>query len=220
MLLLLASGLQASPLKASKRLVNGQLVDLKPLFTWWTNHSGNRPLAAWVHLTGPVIGTNALGWIVDARIQGAAAAHAKSSTADGSRDDSFPKIVLQRPPLDDLADFERISANLKNLNQERARLSKEETQAKTQQQSLSKQRSQVRYDRAASRALALEERQLQQIDNQVKSQLKLLDQKIQTLKNRLATFPSPDHYVLDCFALDEGRDFDHMPLYDHGIAYP
>jgi len=220
LLLLIGPGLRASPLKAPRRLVNGQVVELKPLFIWWTNHSGTRPLAAWVHLTGPVIGTNELGWIIDAEIHRSSAAHTKSSTQEGAHNDIHPKILLQRPPQDDLAEFERITTHLKNLNEEHARLSNEESLAKSQEQRLERQRSQVRYDRASSRVLDLEDRQLKQADNQVKSQLKVLDQQIQAVKTQLARFPSPDHYVLDCFALDEGRNFEHMPLYDHGIPYP
>ncbi len=71
-----------------------------------------------------------------------------------------------------------------------------------------------------SSLLAQEDQQLKRFDDRAKNQLKLLDQRIQSLKSRLAAFPSPDHYEIDCFALDERRDFDHMPLYEHGVAYP
>jgi hypothetical protein len=194
------------------------LVELKPLFTWWTNHSGDRPLAAWVHLTGPLTGTNGLGWIVEAKFE-PTASRPKTSAAEFVRPD-HEKVILQRPPVDDLADFERVTAELKNLTQERTTLASEEAQAKTQEQSIGRQRSQARYNRASSRLLAQEDQQLKQLDDQAKAQLKLLDQKIQSLKSRLSSFPSPDHYEVDCFALDERREYDHMPLYDHGVAYP
>jgi hypothetical protein len=218
LLLLALCSLQASPLKAPRRLVNGQLVELKPLFTWWTNHSGPRPLAAWVHLTGPVTGTNSLGWIIDANIE-ATASRSKASAADAVGK-GREKVVLQRPPVDDLVEFERLTADLKNLNQERGGVSNEETQAKSQQQTVGSQRTQFRYNRANSRLLAQEEQQLRHIDDQAKAQLKLLDQQIQALKSRLAGFPSQDHYEVDCFALEESRSYEHMPLYDHGLDYP
>src|ERR1041385_5018948 len=59
---------QANPLKSPRRTINQYVVDLNPLFRWWTNRAGARPLEAWVHITGQIVGTNAWGWVLHAHI--------------------------------------------------------------------------------------------------------------------------------------------------------
>jgi hypothetical protein len=207
--------LHASPLNAPRRLVNGQVIDLKPLFTWWTNRSGPRPLSSWVHLTGRIVGTNTLGWIVEAKVD-ATAGHSTKSEAEDTRKAGV-RMILQRPPLDRMVEFEKLNTELKTLTEERERLVSQQSQARTAEQFVSRE---VKYDRNNSRLLAQEDRQLRQLDDQVKNQLRLLDQKTASLKKQLADYPSPDHYEVDCFALKCGSAYEQLPVYDHGVAYP
>src|SRR5258708_256074 len=69
-LILLAGSSPASPMKNPQRWVGEQKIDLTPLFQWWAKHAGERPLTAWIHVTGSIVQTNAWGWVVNARVQG------------------------------------------------------------------------------------------------------------------------------------------------------
>ena len=214
------SSVQASPLKGPRRLVNGQLVELKPLFAWWTNHTGSRPLSGWTHLSGPVTGTNALGWVVDAEIQLANVRAKNGATAAETPSDRHLTVVLLQPPAEEKAAFERLTTELKHLNAERAKLVDEQKKTTAQQGAVDRQRKESRYNRASSRLLGQEQRQLNQRQSEVKNRLKVLDQRSQSLKSRLSVYPNPDRYEVDCFALDEHREVNNLPVYDHGVVYP
>jgi hypothetical protein len=209
----------ASPLKQPKRLVGGQMVDLTPLCKWWTNHAGSRPLSAWVHVSGVIAGTNnSWGWIVEG--------HADSKTGrdgaeEGSKDpaDKGRKILLLHPPLQDLVVFEQLSAQFKSLSTNRAQVVAQEGQLKTRQQAVSKEQEAAHRNHIRAPALSQENKDLSALDTQAKAQLKLLDQQIQALKNKLAVYPSSDHYVLDCFALDTGQKANGFAVYDHGTTF-
>jgi hypothetical protein len=49
--------------------------------------------------------------------------------------------------------------------------------------------------------------------------LKPLDQQIQELKKKLAAYANPEHYEVDCLALETLQQYSGMPLYDHGQAF-
>ena len=213
---LLAAGpdLPATPLKAPKRVVDGKTVDLSPLFKWWTKHDGRRPLAAWVHVTGAVVGTNAWGWVVEAQIE--KTDHpARQTGANPANADGPARILLREPPMQDKAQFEQLSVQLKALNAQHAALTGEESQARNRADALS--REQRAYPR--SRVIAAEHRQVVQVENQAREGLKPIDLQIQDLKKKLAAYPNPDHYEVDCFALDTQRAYSGLPLYDHGQVY-
>ena len=213
-----SSELVASPLKQPKRLVAGQMVDLTPLCKWWTNHDGSRPLSAWVHVTGTVSGTNSWGWIVQGHAD-TKPGHGKSEGGDNSSSNKSQKVLLLHPPLQDLAGFEQLSAEFKTLNTNRALLAAQEGQLKTRQQAVSKEQEAAHRNHVRSPSLSQENKDLSALDSQAKARLKLLDQQIQALKNKLAAYPSSDHYVLDCFALDTGQKANGLPVYDHGTAF-
>jgi hypothetical protein len=205
----------AAPLRAPQRIINGQTVNLNPLFQWWTNHHGARPLTAWVHVTGPIVGTNSWGWIVEARVENTDRPN-KPELDKGSKAGSPSKILVGNPPLWDQADFERLGAQLKVLNQEHASITSRETEARNRAQALTKEQKANPQNRVQAHALAQTARQWRQVETEAKAQLKIVDSQIKLLKTRLAAYPSPDHYVLDCFVLDTGQDQSQMPVYDHG----
>jgi hypothetical protein len=210
-------GLVASPVQHPKRSINSCIVDLNPLFKWWSKHEGPRPLSAWVHITGSVVGTNALGWIVEARVEGASArggAEEGKSTAASSQ--TPLKILLQRPPVEDLAEFEQLSSRLSALNAQRANIAGEEAQARTRDQAVVEQQHAAGRNRVRSRLLALEDKQLKQSENGAKTEGKSLDDQIKEIKAKLAIYPSNDHYEVDCFALDLQNNYGRLPVYDHG----
>src|SRR5437867_6204258 len=131
-------GAQASPLKNSKRMVSGQTIDLTPLFGWWSKHDGERPLQAWVHLTGSVVGTNAWGWILEANLEDSPS-RTKSGSAEKPVRAGQQKIILKNPPVIEGAEFYRLIAQRNGLAAERQRISAQITQAADQVQELSTQ---------------------------------------------------------------------------------
>ncbi len=189
-----APGLQAGPLKAPKRVISDRTVDLTPLFRWWTNHAGVRPLASWSHLSGGVVGTNGTAWVIDANAEGA-----------------HHKIVLRHPPLQDRADFEQLSTRLKTLKTERSNLTGQQTKAKEEAKSLTTQAPRSRLARREARVLRQEAKA-------ANSDVNNLDKQIKDLESKLAAFPNPDHYVVDCFALKTGEESAAGAVYDHGLV--
>jgi hypothetical protein len=48
--------------------------------------------------------------------------------------------------------------------------------------------------------------------------IKGFDQQISEINKKLAAYPSTDHYEIDALALDTGTDYNHVPVYDHGMV--
>jgi len=199
-------------------LINNQTVDLGPLFKWWTNHTGSRPLTGWVHVTGPIVGTNSWGWVVEAKVDGPNHATAAHDTPDAARKETG-KLLLQHPPLQDLVEFQRLKAELDALNQSHKQLLDQETQAKNRTEVIARQKASVNRYSAEARELSQETRQLNQVSQQAGGEIKLLDSRIRVLKEKLAMYPSSERYLVDCFALDTGQETQAMPVYDHGSVF-
>jgi hypothetical protein len=210
--------LPANPLKSPRRVINNQSVDLNPLFKWWTNHTGTRPLTAWVRISGTVVATNSWGWVIEGKAQGATGNGASRDEAESAPKESG-KILLLHPPLQDLVEYERLKSQLQTLTTNRQELVREGTQAKTQAQAVAKEQKTMARNSPRARTLSQEAKQLNQTSGQAQSQVKLLDRQIQPLKDKLATYPSSEHYVIDSFALDTGREAQNMAVYDHGLVF-
>lgn len=210
--------LPASPLKAPKRVVSGQSVDLNPLFKWWAKHEGKRPLAAWVHVTGTIVGTNAWDWVVEAQVEKTERPNRPDESAKRNNE-GRRKILLREPPQQDRAEFERLNAELKAMNAQHSALAGEEAQAKNRADALGREQQANRRNGVRSRTLAAEHRQATQVENQAKQQIKPLDQQIQELRKKLSAYPNPDHYEVDCFALETLKESGGLPLYDHGQVF-
>ncbi len=210
-----AASLSASPLLHPKRLLSGYTIDLAPLFKWWSKHDGPRPLAAWVHINGSVVGTNALGWIVEGEVEKTARAKEKDKDPSGPVAQGH-RVILRNPPLDDLVEFEELSSKLSDLSARRATLAAEEGEARSHERAVAEQQHAAGRHSSRSRVLAVEDRQLKQLENEAKAQEKPLDQQIQELKAKLAVYSNPNNYTLECFALDLQRDYEQLPVYDHG----
>ncbi len=215
--LLLSPIVQASPLKSPKRLVGDRQVDLTPLFQWWARHDGPRPLNAWVHLTGAPIATNSLGWVIRASVE--------NTDYDSSRDKPAKevapgRVVLEHPPAEDRAAFDRLKAELEKLGGERTNLVAQVAAAKAQGQAVANQQNAYRRNGLRSRALAAESRELKSEQSQANAALKSLDTRIQETRKKLAAYPNSEHYVVDCFGLKTRREYSGMPVYDHGVPMP
>lgn len=198
----------ANPALEPLRVVNGQTVQLTPLFKWWAKREGPRPLAAWVHVTGNIVGTNSLGWVVEAKLE-------KTERPMKEHEDGQSQILLRNPPLQQRAEFENLHHQMTQLTQQRANLLTQENRAKNQADVLSKEQKGHRH----SRAVAAEQKEAASVASESKQQLQPLDKQIQELKKKLSVFPNPDHYEVDCFALDTAQVYQHFPVFDHGQTY-
>lgn len=209
-LLASASPLLGSPSQYPKRVINGQVADLTPLFHWWTNQNGSRPLHSWAHLTGAIVATNQWGWIVEGHSDMRQAAGDKSH---GESNSQSIRMLLRNPPTFQKAEFEQLSSQLQELKRERAQLTTEETNAKDQATTLA-------HNGARSRAKNVQVRQAKAIESEAGREVKQLDVKIGEVKKRLAVYPAGSAFHLDCFALFTGATIDRLPAYDFGLVAP
>lgn len=211
--LLMAMAAVATPLKSPKRLVGQGTADLTPLFHWWTNHAGARPLTGWAHVTGKIVATNRYGWVVDARLE----TSKHEEQAEGSptaKAGGNTRIILMHPPLQDRTAFEQLAAQLRTLEAQRTQATNREAQL---HHSLHSNSNNMRT--FASKGAAWERHDLDAAAKQAAAARKQLDKQIQEVRLRLAAWPSPDHYEVDCFALDTNTGLNRVPLYDHGTSW-
>jgi hypothetical protein len=155
---------------------------------------------------------------VEAKAEGPNHSNAARDSADAPRKESG-KVLLQHPPLQDLVEFQKLTAELDTLNQNRKQLLDQETQAKNQSELIAKEKKNVNRYSAEARELSQENKQLNLASQQAGSAIKQLDLRIRPLKEKLAMYPSSDHYLVDCFALDIGQETQSMPVYDHGAVF-
>lgn len=203
-LLLTARPAQADPLRYPKRAVNGVLVDLSPLFRWMTNQSGTRPLVAWVRVTGTVVGTNALGWVV----RGTAERRTDQPT-DAEGEKSSDVFILKTPPLTDRAKFEELVAQRAELESKLKGDKDEENQLNSEKKHLNH-----RY-RAASNQLSQNIDETKASETDVQTQIKALDEKLAVYGFQPVKGEHPT-YKVDCFALDLKQEKQGVRVYDHG----
>lgn len=214
---LLAESSLADPARDPKRLVNNFTIDLTPLCKWWQKKDGPRPLSAWIHLTGSVVGTNSGAWIIEGKPDGSdnnKTARDEGSAAAASTEPA--RFLLLNPPVEDLLEFQRLSDRLAQLNRKHAELVSQATEAHSRDAAVTEQERALGRNRAQARVLATEDKQLKSLENHAKTDQKLVEQEIKELKSKLAAYPKPDQYVLDCFALDKHGEHQQMPVYDYG----
>ena len=210
--LLLTGNSDTSPLKDPKRVINGRTVDLTPLFHWWAKRGDDRPLAAWAHVSGEVVGTNGFGWTVSAHLD----EKEKAAAADKSGSD---KIILRNPPWHDRAAFDQLVAKKKSLEQQKSAFASQADQAHAQLQDLSQDRKAARQRHVSARSLNGQSAKLKEEEKNAKAQMKPLDTQLAELDKQLKQFGSADHYVVDCFALRTGEKINGLPVYDHGTVF-
>jgi len=202
----------ATPLKSPKRMVQGQTVDLKPLFTWWSSHAGDRPLASWVHITGKVIGTNGFGWVVDAHVEDSVKG---SDETDKNKTPADGKIVLKNPPVSEMTEFVQSHARLRALTEKVKERSKQVETAAEKVKQLNAQDETLRKRHARSRPLEQDLKYWRATEKTEKAQLQTENKQLDELKKK---YPGPVDaaYQLDCFALETGQKNGAMAVYDHG----
>jgi len=201
---LAVASLQAGPLKNPRRGVQGHTVDLTPLFHWWTNQSGLRPLRSWVQVTGPIVATNALGWVVAAHPE-----HPSAEARGGAAENSFAgqsRIILRHPPLAEAAVFASLQDQLKQLN--------------AQHQRLAASINNLSHPHVRGRGAGIVNARIKASAQEPKMELEAVDAQIKSCKAKLAAFPDPDTFKVDCLALDLGENHGTLPIYDYGFVQP
>lgn len=194
---LIAFAAPASPLKHPKRAVDGFTVDLSPLFHWWTNRAGLRPLRAWVQISGRVVATNSVGWVVEAHPE-------HPSAGGGVAEDGEGRIILRHPPLAEAAEFATLHAQLEELNNYR--------------QQLEARINVLSHPHARGRGAAVVNAQLRASAQEPRMELQAVEARIKECKAQLATFPDSETFKIDCLALDVGSAHKHIPIYDYGVV--
>jgi hypothetical protein len=210
--------LSANPGRDAKRTVNGFSIDLNPVFKWWQKRDGDRPLPAWRHLAGVVVGTNSGAWLIE-RWPDESAADRKSRAAESPPAASGAgkdRVFLIHPPIDDAADFQRLLIRLAQLNHTRSALVSEKVQAHDRDKAVTRLERASHRNRAQARVLAAEDKQLKSVETQADLQQKAVDEELREIKAKLAGYPKPDEYVLDCFALELHSESQGIPVYDYG----
>ena len=213
LVLMLACGSAAAdPARNPKRMINGQTVNLTPLIKWWSKQHGARPLAAWAHVTGKIVGTNSFGWAVLGSAEAAGKATDKEAKATTEM-----RFVLKSPPLAELAEFERLHARLMALRQERNGVNQELAGAEARQKTDAEQRQELRARGHRVRGTSRAARVAQAESRIAKRDLQTVDAEIKTVEAAVQKLPnSGDAYQVDCFALKAGQEFHGLPVYDHG----
>jgi hypothetical protein len=206
---LAGSTLHANPLKDPKRVIAGQTVNLEPLFRWWTNRHGDRPLYAWAHITGAVVATNAWGWTVQARLD-RPPTRAHGSAQEPASAGGQVKLALKHPPVSELEDFSQLTAQSKALSDQGQALSNAVKAAASRAR-------EIRANTPRSRLRAAEVRQWQLAENQAKARLAALRPLLADCRAKLAAFPNSTKYIVDCLALDMGQEVNGLPIYDYGV---
>lgn len=206
--------LSADPLKDPKRIVNERTVDLAPLFKWWAKRDGERPLKAWVRVTGSVTNMVGWGWVIQGR--------AERSMLDDENETPMPagdfRFVLKNPPTEEMAEFGGLSAERKRLESEQARLTAAATNAAHQAKMLSDQDAANRRNHLPSRNLGFEATQWRHQENSFKQQLGPVEKQLAEIRKQMAEFPDPNRFSVDCFAMVTSGKFNGMPVYDRGRA--
>ena len=165
-------------------------------------------MTSWAHVSGIVIATNSLGWVVKGEALGG------EKNEDKNKEERVETFVLKNPPLAERGEFERLVAEQKTVEQERARLLGEDAQTKIQEDTLAREK---RVDR---RYRIKETTRLRATRKNAKGSIQELDSQLLDLKKKLATYPNAEHFTLGDFALRTGEKFGAYPIYDRGIPLP
>ncbi|HEX9116278.1 MAG TPA: hypothetical protein VGA61_09440, partial [Anaerolineae bacterium] len=67
------------------------------------------------------------------------------------------------------------------------------------------------------RARAIATGRLRRVETADNHLAKSLDSQISELKKKLSAYPNSDRYQADAIALDTGTEYNHLPVYDHGV---
>jgi hypothetical protein len=173
-------------------------------------------LPAWKHLTGGVVATNSGAWVIEAKLEGLPGKNAPAATSGAAPGSENVRVLLIHLPVEDAAEFHRLLDRFTQLNQRRATLASEKAQAHDRDQAVTRLERTTRRSPVQSRVLAAEDKHLKSVEMEAETQQKPIEEELREIKAKLADYPKPEEYVLDCFALELHSEYQGMPVYDHG----
>lgn len=196
-------------------------VNLAPLFGWWEHQRSPshqieyspRPLMAWKRIVGFKMMDQGYQWVVEAEIF--------TNRASGGKS----RIILRNPPVQEEAAFyalkqEVADAALQVTNAEHFYQTAEKAQERAQRIAHIDARSRnwrSRFDAGSYARQSAEERGLADTAQDEETQTR---QTQAAAEKQLASLPSAQgRYQIDYFALDTGKVFDGLPVYDLGEIY-
>jgi hypothetical protein len=224
---LFAADVSADPRRYQSRLVGAANVDLQPLFAWWTftspstNHPLNitemdtnnlaavsnlwlrlppRPLLDWSDIKGSEDKITVVGpmWKIDATIEPTPRMFRRQT------------IYLRNPPVKEIQGFKLARAAVTALQSAQGGDVAAELLWENN----------IQAEAAAPQAPNLQQDMVTTVGNlnEVHDRTQTRDRKLTKVKNYLATFPDPQVYRLDHFALRTGEAIDGIEVYDLGTA--
>jgi hypothetical protein len=216
-----------SPLccRSPVRGIRNASVNLTPLFQWWTNHQSSgattiisldspRPLAAWKRIVGTKSTELELCWVVDADI------FANPSTSTNAR------IILQNPPVQEAQQYDSLKSLIPQYS-----LQITNAQKAYQEHLKAEQRDQARanhylqywnwFPRAAGESYLQQANRERAAASAAQNEEREAQQAVDLAEKELSAIPSSQgDYLIDCFALDTGKTYKGLAVYDVGVGYP
>lgn len=178
------------------RVLNGQRIDLRPLFAHWGNKALSPTNSRWVLLTGTIAADRPDGWIVDGK------------TVSATGVELQQKVFLLSPPRKEKEALEMLLAEQKDLKEEKSTLAADVKSA-------GKHPPQPRYHHIHyiynSQAVALEKTNLLNDESSVEGDLKQVDKELAAIPH-----DSTD-YRVDFFVYWTGRVQNGLPSMDFGM---
>lgn len=191
----------AMPTVYPNRVINFHKVDLSPLFVWWDDNQGERPLTAWKHLEGIVERETPDGWLCHGTIEGRS---------------GLQHFLLRNPPRKDLTRYRELETQLAQLEREKA--DKVEVAGQPAYEVWGLGVYSNSWGTADDAALVVPTESFDQI-KQAKNRLHRIEEQIQSVQQEIAGMQTTDgHFKIDVFALWTNRHYQGHPFFDFG--YP
>jgi hypothetical protein len=196
----LAMAVSARPTVYEKRVINYQPVDLLPLFVWWENPKGTRPLTSWKHVEGSLERETMYGWLIRGTIEG---------------QNGLQYFLLKNPPRKELARYRELENSLPRLQQQRAALLPVATLPAYKTYNLN------RYagtdPSIDGGAVTLPSEDFDKID-QAKNDLQQVDGQIQAAREEMAgMLDRRGFFKVDAFALQMNQQYQGSQVFDFGF---
>jgi hypothetical protein len=163
-----------------------------------------------------VTGTSAWGWTIDAQIQTA------PPDSNGETNRTAPplraRIILKYPPRQEQAEFEKLVTRRQELTAERERLQQVALSSVQTASNAAKQYDPNRPWKLASRTAVDDATAARSAASDAREQLRAVDGQLAIIARKLAAYPDPNRYVVDCFALDTRARQNGLPVYEYGMV--
>ena len=200
-LLVSTASMRPMPTVYPKRVINNHTVNLSPLFAWWDEKHGGRPLTAWKHLEGVFDQETVQGWLCRGSIEGQSGRQ---------------YFLLKNPPQKELVRYRELENQLSQLQYERTAKLEVAGQPAYETWNLgvySNSRG------TADDAAFIVPRENFEAIKQANSELQNIDVQIQSVRQEMAGILTKDgHFKIDGFALQVTQRYQGHPVFDFG--YP